>query len=139
MSRIVVGVDGSDGAKAALHWAMDEAARAGATVEVVGAWDYPVLLTLPMAPMLPTPEEMIQATEDQLNNAIAEIGDPGGVPIELHVARGHAAEALLVRAAGADLIVVGRRGLGGFSSLLLGSVSQQVLQHATCPVVVVPA
>jgi nucleotide-binding universal stress UspA family protein len=139
MSRIVVGVDGSDGAKAALRWAVDEAARTGATVEVVGVWDYPVLFTLPTAPVLPTPEEMIAATTDQLRSAAAAVGDTASVAIELHAARGHAAEALLERCAGADLVVVGRRGLGGFASLLLGSVSQQVLQHATCPVVVVPS
>jgi nucleotide-binding universal stress UspA family protein len=138
MAKIVVGVDGSDGSRAALAWAIDEGVRAGATVEAVGVWDYPVLMTLPTASTLPSAEEMVAAETDLLQKVLDSVGGDHGVAVKLHVAKGHAAQVLIERSGDADLIVVGRRGLGGFGSLLLGSVSQQVVQHAACPVVIVP-
>jgi len=66
------------------------------------------------------------------------VGADPGVPIDLVTVCNLPARALLEQGAGADLLVVGARGLGGFRGLLLGSVSQQVVHHATCPVVIVP-
>ncbi len=140
MGRIVVGIDGSEGSKAALRWAVDHARRIGDEVDAVSAWEYPVLMTLPAASTLPPAEEMAQETLEHLRTVIHDAGieDPGDVPIRHHVIRGGAAEAVLKAAKDAEMVVVGSRGLGGFGSLLLGSVSQQVVHHAPCPVVVVP-
>jgi nucleotide-binding universal stress UspA family protein len=75
----------------------------------------------------------------QLERALAEVTVPSGVEIEQVVVYGSPAEAILQQSADADLVVVGSRGRGGFTGLLLGSVSQQVAHHARCPVVIVPA
>lgn len=140
MSRIVVGIDGSDGSMSALRWAVEQARQTGAEIDAVAAWEYPVLMTLPAASTLPPPDDMAEETLEHLRKTISDAGveDPGDVPIRHHVIRGHAAEAVLKAAKDADLVVVGSRGLGGFGSLLLGSVSQQIVQHSPCPVVVVP-
>lgn len=140
VGKVVVGVDGSEGAKSALRWAVRYAQNAGATLDAVAVWDYPVLMTLPAASTLPPPEEMAAETLEHLRRSIEEAGvaDPGSVPIRHHVVRGHPAESILKAAEDAELVVVGHRGLGGFGSLVLGSVSQQILHHAKCPVVVVP-
>lgn len=139
MRRIVVGVDGSAGARHALQWAAALARETGAEIEAVCAWHYPVLTTLPVAAVLPGPEEMSAETMEHLRTLVREsLDEPGGLVIRHHVSKGPAAEALLEAAMGADLLVVGSRGLGGFGALLLGSVSQQVTHHAPCPVVIVP-
>ena len=65
--------------------------------------------------------------------------EAGDVEIETRLAEGGAARVLTEEAAGADLLVVGSRGLGGFRELLLGSVSRECAQHAPCPVLIVPA
>src|ERR1035438_2141569 len=71
-------------------------------------------------------------------DAISSTLDPASdVPVRARVAQGHAAQVLLAAAAGADLLVVGSRGHGGFAEALLGSVSQHCVQHALCPVVIV--
>jgi nucleotide-binding universal stress UspA family protein len=139
MGRIVVGVDDSAGARAALAWALREAELRDAQLEVAHSW------SLPMAEgwnsEWPTDEAWFRERSRQfLEKVIAEFatGDstaikPIAVPIESEVP----ALGLVERSEGADLLVVGSRGRGGFKGLLLGSVSAQCVQHATCPVVVV--
>ena len=143
--RYVVGVDGSPESRAALRWALDDAERHGATVDVVLAFVYSsaALFAVPEALYWSgtTYEEARKDAEARLDEIIAEAlrGRPRPVPIERIATEGGAAERLLQIAEGADVLVVGSRGLGGFRGLLLGSVSQQCVQHAPCPVVVVPS
>jgi nucleotide-binding universal stress UspA family protein len=141
VKRIVVGVDGSAGARHALIWAVEEAARRGAKVEVVHAWHHPYVPGGPLAPIpLPASDSVESDARRVLDHAIASV-DASRLadPIEEISVCGGAAATLLDVAKGADLLVVGSRGRGGFTGLLLGSVSQQVAAHATCPVVIVPS
>ena len=131
MTRIVVGVDDSEGARAALAWAVAEARQWGATLEVVMAWS---VLVQPVREFQPDFDE--DAAAAVLDRLLAE-HDTDGVEVVRTLVNELPARALLHVAQGADLVVVGARGLGGFTGLLLGSVSQQVASHAPCPVVVV--
>jgi nucleotide-binding universal stress UspA family protein len=133
--RIVVGVDGSAPSKAALAWAARQARLTGAVVEAVIAWDVPAITGYPVPVTGVNWEEL--ATEI-VTGAIAEIA-ASAEPLEIRhkVAHGNAAQVLLDAAAGADLLVVGSRGHGGFAKALLGSTSQHAVHHATCPVVVI--
>jgi nucleotide-binding universal stress UspA family protein len=136
--RIVVGVDGSASSKAALAWAARQARLTGATVEAIIAWQYAATYgyTMPAAPGINYNYEQIAA--EVIASTIAEVrgqGEP--VKISSRVVEGNAAQALLDASAGAELLVVGSRGHGGFVEALLGSVSQHCVHHATCPVVVV--
>lgn len=143
MGPIVVGVDGSPGAEAALEWACAEAARHGTTLRVVVASSSPRGLGGPpdeVSAMEPLYQEGRQEAERILDRAVARVGDQAErVAIEPLVVDDYPARALIRAARGADLLVVGTRGRGGFAGLLLGSVSQQCVQHAPCPVVVVPS
>ncbi|HEX6471233.1 MAG TPA: universal stress protein [Streptosporangiaceae bacterium] len=134
--RIVVGIDGSAPSKEALRWAVRQARLTGAAVDAVIAWEF-----LPTYGWDITPQEVddLQATADKtLQMAIDEVaGGRSDVPIRPRVVRGHAARVLLDVAEGAELIVVGSRGHGGFAGALLGSVGQYCVQHAACPVVVI--
>jgi nucleotide-binding universal stress UspA family protein len=147
MARIVVGVDGSDGAAEALRWALGEARLRGADVRVVHAWSVPLVLSIPSADAFGVPEPA--GSMDQVRTALQkEAGnvlkaslegiEADDVRIESAVVEGKAAQVLIEAARNAHLLVVGTRGLGGFTGLLLGSVSQQCTHHAPCPVVVVP-
>jgi nucleotide-binding universal stress UspA family protein len=138
---IVVGVDGSDGGAAALEFAAAEAALRQARLRIVSAWEVPVsTYHAGLAPSLdPTMLDAFRERAEQIADdaaATAKKAQPS-VEVEALTVTGQPADALLAQGADAELIVVGRRGLGGFRSLLLGSVSQQVVHHATCPVVVV--
>ena len=137
MERIVVGVDGSDAAQAALAFAIAEGRIRGASVEAVISWQEapvpPAMATVAADPTIY--QEAAQAT---LDRAVEAVADSEGVPLDRRVLRGNPAGVLIEAAEGAAMLVVGTRGRGGFTGLLLGSVSQQVVQHATCPVVVVP-
>ena len=134
--RIVVGVDGSASSKAALSWAVAQSRLTGQPVEAVMSWDYPVNYTVAA---LGTFEWAGSATL-ALENAVSEVVHGDDVPrVRQRVEQGHAARVLLDAAADAELVVVGSRGHGGFAGLLLGSVSQHVVTHARCPVVVVHA
>ena len=144
MGEIVVGVDGSPGSVTALRWAIGEARRRGATLKVVHAWTYPPPAVIGM---VPTPE-MVHAVEEDayrlIDGCVAEaVGSRTELEAEIRVERliprDGAAPALIRHSKGTDLVVVGSRGRGGFVGLLLGSVSQQVAQHAECPVVIIPA
>jgi nucleotide-binding universal stress UspA family protein len=140
---IVVGVDGSEGGAAALEFAAGEATFRGARLRVVSAWQVPVVAPdgghFGPAPLDPATWDAFRVRAQQVADdafAAAKKLEPS-LEGEALTVQGHAADVLLEQSADATLIVVGRRGLGGFKSLLLGSVSQQVVQHATCPVVVV--
>lgn len=138
--RIVVGIDGSEPALKALGWAADQARLTGASLEVVWAWSYQPSAIVPGAPELSIPpEEMDALVQAEVDRVVeATIGAEPDLDVTTTIGRGDPASELLDRSRQADLLVVGTRGMGGFKGLLLGSVSQHVLHHASCPVVVVP-
>jgi calcium-translocating P-type ATPase len=138
MNTIVVGVDGSRGSIAALQWAVEEAGLRNARVLAVYAWRLPHVSTTHQALHLLELERDFEQEARALLETVVEEAVPGTpVQVERIVAEGSAASALIAAAESADLLVVGSRGHGGFTGLLLGSVSQQVAEHAPCPVVVV--
>ena len=140
MSGIIVGIDGSPHSQPTLEWAMREAAAHGVpltvlTVEQVAASGWHGMVVFPadeqyLAAARMGAEELIAKVSEQLDRAPA---------VAVRAVFGLPAEELVEASRGADLLVVGSRGTGGFSRLLLGSVSGHVLHHAHCPVAVVPA
>ncbi len=137
--RIVVGVDDSQGARAALRWARDEAVLRSARLEVVTVWVPPWAHGFNAQWEQDRQWFETQAAE-LVDKLIAELDHvPESVhPRGVEVTADGPAFGLLSAAEGADLLVVGARGRGGFASLLVGSVAAQVVHHAPCPVVVVP-
>ena len=138
-ARIVVGVDGSAPSRAALRWAIRQAELTGATIDAVIAWQYPVATAgYAWAPVAVIDSiDLQEAAEKTLADEIGQVA--GGSPVQVlsRVVEGIAAQALLAAAVGAELLVVGSRGHGGFAGALLGSVSQHCVHHASCPVVIV--
>ena len=145
IGRVVVGVDGSEHARRTLEWAVEEARLRKWMVIAVHAQSIPAVFVAPdpilgSPPPVPDPgliEQLEGSAERMLANEIDQV-DSDDVTIEARVVTGSAPDALLRAAREGDLLVVGSRGLGGFKGLLLGSVSQQVVHHAPCPVVIVP-
>jgi nucleotide-binding universal stress UspA family protein len=137
--RIVVGVDGSPSSKEALAWAVRQAERTESTVEAVTAWHYPVVLAAPFGPASVLPETAFaEVAAHVLSQVVSETVDPAGpVKVSSMVREGTPAGVLLAAAQGADLLVVGSRGHGGFTEALLGSVSQHCIHHAKCPIVII--
>jgi nucleotide-binding universal stress UspA family protein len=138
--RIVVGVDSSDSSKAALAWAVGQAGLTDASVEAVIAWEHPISFAgMPYAPIgAMTIPDFAETARGVLDAAISDTIDPSGpVKVSATAREGNAARVLLDAADGADLLVVGSRGHGGFTEALLGSVSQHCVHHAPCPVVIV--
>jgi nucleotide-binding universal stress UspA family protein len=131
--RLVVGVDGSPSSRYALQWAVRQAELAGGAITAITAWNYPVFYGVEMAGVF---DDIQRAAEEALADTVAQIGDTR-VPIRQTVTQGNAVEVLLDASDGADLLVVGSRGHGGFVGSLLGSVSQHCVQHSPCPVVIV--
>ncbi|MEO5709812.1 MAG: universal stress protein [Nocardioidaceae bacterium] len=141
--RIVVGVDGSPGSVLALEWAVREAGQRGATAHAVMAWEHPQpyaanVWGLGMDPALDIQEALASAAAAEAARIAGEVGEAQDMVVTSAAFEGHPATALLQAAQDADLLVVGSRGHGGFVGALLGSVSQHVVCHASCPVVVVP-
>jgi nucleotide-binding universal stress UspA family protein len=142
MARIVVGVEGSDGSRAALRWALREASLRKATVEVVTAYVFPNAPIYPEVSYVPVEQPaLVQQITDMQEAAITSEQEATGIGDEVvvkrHMLPGPAPGTLVRAAEGADLLVVGSRGRGGFLGLMLGSVSNYVTHHAPCPVVVV--
>lgn len=139
METILVGVDGSEAAAAALEFAAEEAALRKARLRIVSAWQVPLLAyTSGFAPLDPETADPFEVHAQRIADsarAAAKTLQPS-LKIEAVAIRGQAGEVLLQQAAHAELIVLGNRGLGGLKSLL-GSVSQHVVHQASCPVVVV--
>jgi nucleotide-binding universal stress UspA family protein len=142
--RIVVGVDGSQGSRTALAWALIQARLTGAAIEAVAAWQEPVMLVgygYPVGGAGYLDGDSIAAIaqktlDDTIAAVAADLGEPADV--STRTVMGHPAQVLPDAADGAQLLVVGSRGHGTFAGMLLGSVSQHCVQHAPCPVVVVP-
>ena len=133
--RIVVGVDGSDSSKAALRWAIRQAKLTGGSVDAVTAWRFPSTYGWP--PPTDGAIDFEGNAKQILTTALAEVsGLEPDVPVRPLVTEGHAADVLLRAARGADLLVVGSRGHGGFRSAVVGSVSLYCVLHARCPVLV---
>jgi len=130
--HIVVGVDGSPSSVRALSWALAQGVLTGAEVRAVIAWDYPAAYgAYPMSDDLDW-AALARSTMDEALDAAA--GDTDKVSVS--IVQGNAAQVLLDVSSGANLLVVGNRGHGGFVELLLGSVSERVIAHAACPVLV---
>jgi nucleotide-binding universal stress UspA family protein len=137
--RVVVGIDGSATSRRALRWARDEAAAREATLGVVHAWHIPAAAVSPYGWVAVESAPFSEAAQELLTTAVREeVGERAVAPVAPEVVEGPAAPVLLDAAVDADLVVVGSRGHGGFTGMLLGSVAQQVARHAPCPVVVVP-
>ncbi len=141
MSGIFVGVDGSRHSGAALDWALREAGfrhepLTVVTVQVVptsgwgGSVEYPADQV--------SRAETQKAVQETVDKAAAQLGDAAPPSITVQAVLGQPAAQLIEASRDADLLVVGSRGSGGFSRLLLGSVSTQVSEHAHCPIVIVP-
>ena len=142
INHIVVGVDGSDTSRNALAWAYDEAGHHGASLVVLTTWHPPAMPMTPPYGNLPPEgygDQPRQEALELLERFTSELvpKDPA-VDIRTSVEEGkNPAKVLIERSKEADLLVVGSRGHGGFAGMLLGSVSQHLVAHAECPVVVV--
>jgi len=139
---VLVGDDGSPASAGAVRYAAQEAVRRGSDLHVVRAWS---LFTGEKPPgvergYVPPLEDVEAATRDAAHRRALELVHEASLPRErlhVHVVQGQAAAALVEASAGADVLVVGTRGRGGFERLLLGSTADQCVRYAACPVVVV--
>jgi nucleotide-binding universal stress UspA family protein len=138
--RVVVGVDGSAESVSALEWAAGYAKATGATVTAVLSWHYPAAVG--MAPVGVAPkavsDEVRAHMQETLDKALTEaFGNPAPDNVNSKIAYGHPAMVLVAESEHADLLVVGHRGHGAFTGMLIGSVSIHCVSSAACPVVVV--
>ncbi len=137
---VVVGVDGSSESVAALGWAARYAAATGARVRVVMAWHYPPAVETAAVGRAPETltDEVRQAMQETLAKAVTDAcAASSSDAVETQIACGHPAQVLIEQSRDADLLVVGSRGHGAFTGMMVGSVSIYCVTHAECPVVVV--
>lgn len=141
MSGITVGIDGSSHSARALEWAMNEAAITHARLTVltvhsvaVSGWSgNPILLPGDAEDQ----EKAYLAAEEMTLKAASLLGEAQPASITVRAVTGFPAEELIKASEDADLLVVGSHGAGGFARLIIGSVSNQMVHHAHCPVAVV--
>ena len=141
MPGIFVGVDGSTCSQTALDWAMREAGFRHApltviTVQEVATSGWGGSVEYPADEIMRA--ETRKAVQEVVDKAAAQLGDARPPSITVQAVIGQPSAVLIEESADADVLVVGSRGTGGFTRLLMGSVSTQVVHHAHCPVVVVP-
>ncbi len=139
--RIVVGVEGSGYARAALIWAIEEAHHRDAVVDVVTCYSPTYVPAAPDLGYVPLDSfdllaEVEKMQAEVIESAVACAAHPD-VEIRRTIKKGRAADTLMKAAEGADMLVVGNRGRGGFAGLRLGSVSQAIAHHSPCPLVIV--
>jgi nucleotide-binding universal stress UspA family protein len=141
MGLVVVGVDGSAGSVEALRVAFEEAKRRGAGVKIVNAWHISPIVYESAWAGVPVDREMYPKWGDEtIEKALADANTgETGIEVTKVVREGQAADVICEEAKGAELLVVGSRGLGGFRGLLLGSVSQQCAHYSPCPILIVRA
>jgi nucleotide-binding universal stress UspA family protein len=134
-ATVVVGVDGSAHSEHALRWGAHFAAQFGADLEALSTWEVPTSFGWVSYPPEWNPGQ--DAAKVLAETVQRVLGEDGAVGVHQTVVQGNPAHELIARSKQAELIVVGSRGLGGFTGLLLGSVSASVSEHASCPVLVV--
>jgi len=131
--RIVVGVDGTDGGRRALDWALHEAAARGSTVQAVMSWRWDT------AEPTQSSDETQRAAQRTLRAELAAQTATTRVPVAAEVVEGRAADVLCDAARDADLLVLGSHGHDRLYHTVLGSTAQECVENAHCPVVVIPA
>ena len=141
MSGIIVGVDGSGHSQRALEWAMKEAAIRHTPLTVLTVNEairgyYTSVVVFPDDPI--RTKEAQKAAQAEAEQVLAGLDGPHPESVTVKAVTGFPVEELVNAGRDADIIVLGSRGAGGFSRLLLGSTASQVVQHAHCPVVIVP-
>jgi nucleotide-binding universal stress UspA family protein len=137
-ARIVVGIDGSEESTAALRWAARQADLTSAPLLAVISWQIPALAYGSFASVYPDPSTFDRAAQEVLAKAVGPLtAEHPGLEVTTQVVQGPPALVLLHAAEDAALLVVGSRGHGAFTGMLLGSVSEHCVSHARCPVVVV--
>ncbi len=142
MPGIVVGVDGSPNSGRALDWAMRHAAAVHAPLTVMTVHEVPKSYWggIPVigdadATLL---DKLHQAAEEMTQNAASQLGDAQPASVHIRAVNGFVVKELVDASQDADLLVLGPRSISGFTRLLMGSVSAEVVQHSACPVVIVP-
>jgi len=142
MPGIVVGVDGSPNSGRALDWAMRQAAAVHVPLTVLTVHEVPKSYWGGIPVVGPADEALLgklrQAAEEMTQQAASRLGDAGPASVTVHAVNGFVVRELVDASQDADLVVLGARSHGGFSRLVLGSGSSEVVQHSACPVVIVP-
>ena len=134
--RIVVGIDGSASSVAALAWAATQAELTGSLLDAVISWEWPNAYG--NGSYLPDDYDPATDAQKVLDDAIEKVrGTHPDLTIRAVVVEGHPAPALIKASRGADLLVVGSRGRGEFSGMVLGSVSDYCTHHVSCPITIV--
>ena len=141
MPGIIVGIDGSDNSLNALEWAVREAGVRGTSLTVLAVHPVPRNYWTGNPEHYPTDtpetEAIRRAAEEAVQKTVGQVGDPGPTSVTVRAVSGVPAQELVNASPGADLVVVGSRGGGGFARMVLGSVASQVTRHAEAPVVVI--
>jgi len=141
MSGIIVGVDGSGHSRRALEWAMNEAAVRHVPLIVLTVHPAIVgyfggLVTTPQD--LELTEQTQTAVKAEVDEVLTALEGPHPESVTVRAVHSFPVQELVNESKEADLVVLGSRGAGGFTRMLLGSTAGQVVQHAYCPVVIVP-
>ena len=143
MPGIIVGVDGSEISRRALDWAVREAGLRGTALTVLAVHQVATNHWTGTAELYPADqpitEAMRRAAEEAVQKAVSQAGEPAPASVTVRAVSGLPAQELLGASSDADLVVVGTNSGGGLSQMLLGSVTNKVVNHAACPVVVIPA
>jgi nucleotide-binding universal stress UspA family protein len=141
MPGIIVGVDGSGHSQRALEWAMKEAAMRHAPLTILTV--HPAIVGY-FGGVVTTPadleltEQVQAAVKVEADRVLAGLGGPHPESVTVKAVHGFPVEELVSASKDADIVVLGSRGVGGFTRMLLGSTAGQVVQHAHCPVLIVP-
>jgi len=139
---IVVGIDGSPNSERALDWAMKQAAAVQAPLTVIAVHEVPKSYWGGIPVIGPADEALLanlrQAAEEMTQQAASRLGDARPASVTVRALSGFVVKELVDASQDADLVVVGARGVHGFTRMVMGSVSNEVVQHSACPVVIVP-
>jgi nucleotide-binding universal stress UspA family protein len=141
MPGIIVGVDGSGHSQRALEWAMKEAAVRHVPLDILTV--HPAIVgyfggVVTSSQDLELTEEVKTAVKAEADKVLAALEGPHPESVTITAVHGFPVEVLVEASKDADLIVLGSRGVGGFSRLMMGSTAGQVVQHAHCPVTIIP-
>lgn len=132
---VVVGIDGSEASVRALDWAITEAQQSGAVLDIVTAWMFPMALGYAFTTTVNEVRDKARSLVDQAISYVTEVAPD--VVVHGETTEQSPGPALVKASKGADLLVVGSRGVGGFEELLVGSIARYCARHASCSVLLV--